>query len=208
MQYQRVTGQHVGDLLQTGEIQFRFAFKFVGAVAGADGNGQAVAAGTFHKFYGLIRIRVGGVFGSNFNGVFHAGQFAQFRFYDHAFAVGIIYHTFGQFNVFFKRILGTVDHNGSEAAVHAVFADFKISAVIQMQADGKTGVFYCRFHQLGQINMLGIFAGAGGNLQDQRSLFLYGGFHDTLDDLHVVNIERTNSIVPFIGFFEHFFCVN
>ena len=73
MQYQRVTGQHVGDLLQTGEIQFRFAFKFVGAMAGADGNSQAVAAGTFHKFYGLIRIRVGGVLGSNLYGIFHAG---------------------------------------------------------------------------------------------------------------------------------------
>ena len=79
MEYQGEAGQQVGDFFQTGKVQFGFAFKFVGAVAGADGDGQGVNAGAFYEFYSLVRIGVGGVFGVDLDGIFYAGQFALAR---------------------------------------------------------------------------------------------------------------------------------
>lgn len=65
-------------------------------------------------------------------------------------------------------MLAAVNHNGGEAAVDAGFADVKIFAVVQMQADRQTGVFDCCFNQLHQVDVVSVFAGAGTYLQNQR----------------------------------------
>lgn len=97
-------------------------------------------------------------------------------------------------------MLAAVNHNGGEAAVDAGFADIKIFAVVQMQADRQTGVFDCCFNQLHQVDVVSVFAGAGTYLQNQRGFFLLCCSNDTLDDFHVVDVEGTNSIVAFVSF--------
>ena len=205
MEHQREPGKHVGDLFQTGKIQFRFAFELVSPVAGADGDGQGVHTGPFHKFHSLVRIRIGGVFGVDLYGIFHAGQFAQFGFHHDPFVVGIVHHPFGQFDVFFKRIFGAVDHDRGKTAVHAGLADIEISAVIQVQGNGQTGVFHGGFHQVQQVAVLGVFPGPGGYLQDQGRFFFFGSIHNALDDFHIVDVKGANGIMAFVGFLEHFF---
>ena len=147
MQYKREARQHVGNFFKAGKIKFRFAFKFVSAVAGADSDSQRVNAGTFYKFNCLVRVGVGSVFGVYFNCVFNTGKAAEFCFNNNAFVVGVVNNTFGKLNVFFKRMLAAVNHNGGKAAVNAGFADFKIFAVVKVQADGQAGVFNGCFYQ-------------------------------------------------------------
>ena len=204
MENQREVGEHVGDFFQTSEVQFRFTFKFVCAVASADSDSQGVNASTFNKFYCLVRVSVGSVFSINFNSVFYACQFAKFCFNYNASIVSVVYYTFGQFNIIFKGVFAAVNHNGGEATIDASFADFKIFTVVKVQANGQAAVFNCSFHQFHQVDMASVFTSASGNLQNQGSLFNFCCFYDTLDDFHVVYVESTNSIFTFIGFFKHF----
>ena len=74
MQYQREAGQQVGDFFEAGKIKFRFAFKFICAVAGADCNSKGINAGAFYKFNSLVGVGVGCVFGVYFNSVFNTGK--------------------------------------------------------------------------------------------------------------------------------------
>ena len=93
MQNQRIARQQVGDFFQTSEVQLRFAFEFISAVAGADSDCQAVAAGAFNKLYSLIRIGVGCVFRVNLYSVFNASQTAQLSFYNNAALVSVFNNT-------------------------------------------------------------------------------------------------------------------
>ena len=81
--------------------------------------------------------------------------------------MGIFYDFLGQSDVFLERMLGTVDHYGSEAVVHALLAYIKIFSVIQVQGYVKTCVLDGCFYQLYKICRLGIFAGSGGHLEDE-----------------------------------------
>ncbi len=108
------------------------------------------------------------------------------------------------FDIFLEGMLAAVDHNGGEAAVHTGLTDFEVLAVIKMQADRQTGVLNRRLDQLHQIDVVGVFARASGYLQNQGGLLLLSGSDDTLNDFHVINVEGTNGVVTFIGFFEHF----
>ena len=87
MQYQWEAGQQVGDFFKAGKVKFRFAFKFICAVAGADSNSKGVNAGAFYKFNSLVGVGVGSVFGVYFNCVFNTGKAAEFSFYNNAFGL-------------------------------------------------------------------------------------------------------------------------
>ena len=204
MENQREVGEQIGDFFQTSEVQFRFTFEFVSAMAGADGNSQGVNASAFNKFYSLVRVSVGSVSSCNFNCVFYACQFTKFSFNYNAFVVSIVYNAFSQFNIFFKGVFAAVNHNGGEATVNASLADFEIFTVVKVQADGQAAVFNCSFNQFHQVNVASVFTSASGNLQNEGSLFNFCCFNDTLDDFHVIYVESTNSILAFIGFFKHF----
>ena len=80
----------------------------------------------------------------------------------------------------------------------------KAVAVVQVQADGQAGLNDGGLHQLDQIGVVGIGAGALGDLEDQGSVDLFGRFGDALDDLHVVDIERADGVTAVIGLLEHF----
>ncbi len=117
--------------------------------------------------------------------------------------MGVIYNLFGQGDVVLKAVLGAVNHHGGKTAVNAGFADSKILAVVQMQSQIQSAVLNGGLHQLHQINMLGIFACAGANLQNQRRFCFLGGFSDALNNLHIVDVEGSDGVPSVIGFFKH-----
>ena len=113
----------------------------------------------------------------------------------------------GQGDILLKGLGGGVDHNGGKAAVDAALAELEGVAVIQMQRDRDFGIFDDRsFDELDKIGVVGIGAGALGDLENDRALQLPCRFRDSLHDLHIVNVECADGVSSVISLFEHFFC--
>ena len=72
-----------------------------------------------------------------------------------------------------------------------------------MQADGQAGLNDGGLHQLDEVGVVGVGAGALGHLQDQGGVDLLGSLGDALDDLHVVDVESADGVAAVIGFLEH-----
>ena len=175
------------------------------AVRGADGDGQGVTAGAFHKLLHVLRTGVGGVRSGDFYIVLDAGQGAQFRLHHYAVVMGVLNNLLGQGDVLLKGQRGTIDHDGGKATVDAGFAGLEVGAVIQMQGDGQVGIFDDgRFHQLHQISVVGVSTGALGHLEDDGRFLFAARLGDALDDLHIVDVEGTDGVTAGVGFFEHF----
>ena len=133
------------------------------------------------------------------------GKAAQLGFHPYAVVVGVFHDPLGHGDVLFKGMVRTVDHHGGEAAVHAGLADVEIRAVIQMEHNREIGFQQTGLNELHNIMLSSILAGPGGNLEDERGLFLGSRLHDSLNDFHVVDVERADGIVAFIRFLKPFF---
>ncbi len=57
-------------------------------------------------------------------------------------------------------------------------------------------------HEVAEIGVLRIAAGAAGGLDDDRALSLAGGFHDRLDLFHVVDVQSGYAVTVFGGVVE------
>ena len=207
MQDQGVVGQLLADGFQPGEVKVRLALELVGAMACADGNGQRVAARFFNKVHSLIGIREGmlGILYVFLN----AGQLAKLGLYPDTAGMGVFHNLLGNGDIFLVRQGGTVDHDGGEAAVDAVLAHLKGRTMVQMDADRNAGVLnQGSLDQLHDVDLAGIFSGAGRNLQNHRRLLFRGSTHNALNDFHIVDVKRTNGEFAFIGSFKHFFGAN
>ena len=180
--------------------------ELISTVAGADGNGQRVYAGAGDELFHLGRIGEHGVGGRDVHIVLDTGQLAQLAFHNDTAGVSIFHNLLGDGDVLFKAVLAAVDHDGRKTTVDAGLTDLKTLAVIQMQGDGQVGVGDGSFHQLGQVDVLGILAGTGRHLQNDGRLLQLGSFGDTLDDFHIIDVESTDGVTAGIGFLEHFFC--
>ena len=110
-----------------------------------------------------------------------------------------------RFDILFKRFGGSVDHDRGESVIDTRLTCFKGITMVQMENDRKTGFDDSSFNQFYQVGTVSVGTGAFGNLQDNRSVAFLRSFCDSLDDLHVVDIESTDSVSAFVGFFEHFF---
>ena len=113
--------------------------ELIGAVAGADGDGQRVAAGLGDELLHLLGAGVGRIVGGDLDLILDAGQGAQLGLHDNAVVVGILHDLLGDLDILGKGLGGGVDHDGGEAAVDAALAGLKVGAVIQMQHDGNIG---------------------------------------------------------------------
>ena len=119
--------------------------------------------------------------------------------------MGVLHHLLGDLDILSEGLGGGVDHHGGEAAVDAALAGLEAVAVIQVQADGQAGLDDGSLHQLHQVGVVGVGPGALGDLEDQRGADFLGSLGDTLDDLHVVDVEGADGIAAVIGLLEHFF---
>ena len=207
VEHDREAGQLLGALFEhvEPELGLGAGLELVGAVAGADGDGQGIAAGAGREVNDFFRMRVHGFVSFDRNFVFYTGQRAELSFDHNAVIMSILNNLAGQGDVFFIGPGGGVDHNGGETAVNAALAELEAVAMVQMQRDRDIGVFdHGSLNQLDQIGVVGIGAGTLGNLQDNGSFQFACSFGDTLDDLHVVDVESADSITAVIGLLKHF----
>ena len=186
------------------QLRFLTGFEFIGAVAGADSDGQRVHTRTGNKFFHFFGTGIGSVFSADVNVILNTGELAQFPFDNNTVVVGVFHHLFRQSDIFLKGKFGTVNHHRGETTVNAAFADFKIRTMIQMETNRQTGFDNSGFHQFHQIGGIGVFPGTGGYLKNQRRLHFLSGFGNTLNNLHIIDIECADRITAFIGFFKHF----
>ena len=190
------------------ELGLGAGLELVSAVAGADGDGEGVNTGLGDELLDLIGTGVGGILLGDVDIVLDAGQTAELTLDNDTLGVGILNDLAGQSDVVLEGMLGTVDHNGGEAAVDAGLADLEVLTVVKVDADGQVGVLNGSLDELHQVNVLGVLAGAGGNLQDKSGVKLLGSLGDALDDLHVVDVESADGVAVGIGVLEHFFAGN
>ena len=177
-------------------------------MTGANGNGKRIDAGLGDEllnFAGICELRVVGV---DVDIVFDAGQLAKLGLHHDAVRMGVFDNLARLGDVVLKAARGSIDHNGRKAAVDAGFADFEIRAMVKVQRDRDICVGDSRLDKLDKIDMLGIFARAGGNLEDNGRLQFGSRLCDSLDNFHVVDVERTNGITALICLFKHFGCCN
>ena len=105
--------------------------ELVGAVAGADRDGQRVAAGAGGEVNHFGGIGVGVVVGGNL--VLNAGEHAELTFYGHVVLVCVVNYFLGESHVLLVGEVRAVDHNGGEAVVDAVLAELEAVAVVEVQ---------------------------------------------------------------------------
>ena len=206
MQYDRESGQTFADFFEDVEAQLRFlaGFEFVSAVAGADRDGEGVAARLFGEFANLVGVGEAGVFRFHVDRVFDARELAELGLDDDAPVVRVSDDFFRDLDVFGERVVRRVDHDGSKAVVDGGLARFEVGAVVKVHDDGDVRRFHRGLDEVFEVDGVRIFARTCGNLQDQGGLAFLARFNDSLNGLHVVDVERADSIAAFIGFFEHF----
>ena len=118
--------------------------------------------------------------------------------------MGILHYLAGDGDILLEGLAGRVDHHGGKAPVNAALTGLKAVAVVQMEHDGQAGLNDGGLHQLHQIGVVGIGAGALGYLKDQRGLQVGRSLGDTLHDLHVVDVEGADGVTAVISLFKHF----
>lgn len=105
-------------------------------------------------------------------------------------------------------MVGTVDHDRRKPHVDTVSAKFKGVPVIQVEGRGNVipeflGIGRGALGHIPQKGLVGIFPGAGRDLEDHRR----PGFHASLDNglelLHIVEIIGGNRITARCRLFEH-----
>ena len=103
----------------------------------------------------------------------------------------------GDFDIFLKRLVRGVNHHAGKTFINALFAQLEGVTVIQMngnrnirEADGGLDEFL-------EINRIGVGTCALGNLENERSFFFFASLDDGLDQLHVVHVERAESVFAF-----------
>ena len=136
--------------------------------------------------------------------VLDARKFSELRFDHHAVIVRVFDDLFGEGDVLFPGLGRSVDHDGREAAVDGRLADLKIRAVVKVHRDGNVRRFDCGLDKVTQIYRVRIFSCAGGDLQDHGGTALVCRFHNGLDHLHIVDVERADRIAARVRLFEHF----
>ena len=206
MEHDREAGQLLGAFFQyiEPELGLCAGLEFICAVAGADRNCEGVAAGTRCKINNLFRMGVHRFVRFNRYFVLNTGQGSQFCFNHNTMVMRIFHNLAGQGDIFFIRLGGSVDHNGSETAVNAALAEFKAVAVIEVQGDRNLRIQFNRsLNQLDQIDVVCIGTCALGNLQNNGSLQFARSVCNSLNDFHVVDVESADSIAAGVGLFKH-----
>ena len=211
MQNDGEAGQTLGDILQNVEAQGRgnqdavlvesalLGSELIGTVAGTDGDGQRVTAGLGNELLDLLGTGVRRMLGRNANLVLDACQRTKLGLDGDAVVVSIFNDLAGNLDIFGKGLGGSVDHDGSKAAIDTALTSLKAVAVIQMKGDGQTGLDDGSLNQLHQVGVVGIGTSTLGNLQNHGSIDFHGGFGDALNDFHVVDVESADGITAIVS---------
>lgn len=180
--------------------------ELVGAVRGADRDGQRIHARLLHEVFHVGGVGVVRVLGSHF--VFDAGQHAQLAFDRYVVLMSVFHHFLRQRHVFVIGQCRTVDHHRRETHVDAVLAQLERVAVVEVQYDGNVlaqflGVLHSALCHVAQQRLVGVLARACRHLQDDGRRGLDACLDDGLHLLHVVEVEGRNGVAALDGLGEH-----
>jgi hypothetical protein len=217
MEYDREAGQSLLNLFQNIETQRRrnqltlliasalCSGELVCTVGGTDSDSQGIAACTGNELLYLLRTGVMGILSGYIYLILNTSQSTQLSFYYYAMGVSILYYLLGDSDVLLKRLGGSIDHNGGKSVIDTGLAGLKAVAMIQMQNDRDIRILdNSSLNHLYQIGSVGISTSSFGYLQDNGGLALIGSLSDSLNDLHVVNVESADSITAIICLLKHF----
>ena len=209
------------DALDRQGVAGRRLGELVGAVAGADGDGQGIDLGLLHEVGGLFRVGqqlavIEHAFGAN--AVFltgHAGlqaaQATQLALDGHTAGMGegngllghahVVVVVGGGLAVFAQR---AVHHHRGKTQLDRALADVRAGAVVLVHAHRDMREFLDGGQdQVAQEGRASVFARAGGSLNDDRGVRLVGRFHDGAHLLKVVDVEGRHAVAELSGVVEH-----
>ena len=147
--------------------------------------------------------------GGNF--IFDAGEHAEFAFHRHIAGMSVFDNFLRERDVFIVGKSGTVDHDGGETEVDTGFAELKAVAMVKMQNDRNralavadlSGVFHRALRHVAEKGLVGVVAGAFGDLKDHRRLIFSASLNDCLKLFHVVEVESGDRVMTRHRLFEH-----
>ena len=184
------TGLRVTGALLRGEL--------VGTVAGTDGDSQAVAAGTGSEINYLFRFGIVANLGSHL--VLNTCEHAELSLNGYVELVSIVNHFLGEGDILLVRQRRSVDHHAGETEVHTALAELEAVTVVEVQTDLRVlptellGVLNSALSHVTEQGLVSVVTGTFGYLEDYRRFGLSRSFDDSLELLHVIEIESRDCI--------------
>ena len=209
-----------GDAVHREDVAGRLAGELVGAMAGADGNGERVDAGARDEVLRLRRVGehhvvrqcafcADTVFLAGLPGLerAEAAEFALDRHAHHmrhladaARHLDVVVVARGRLGVFLQR---AVHHHAGEAGADRLLADRRARAMVLVQHERDVRVLLDGGeHHVPQVGLARVLARAGRGLQDHRAAGFFRRFHDGLDLLQVVDVEGGHAVAVVGGVVE------
>ena len=155
----------------------------------------------------LLRTSVVGLLSGDL--ILNTGEDTKLSLDSHVVLVSIVNNLLCQSDILLVRKRGSVNHDRREAHVHAALAELEGVAVIKVEADLRMlptkllGIFDSTFRHVTEKGLVGIFTRSAGNLEDNRRLCLRGSLDDSLELLHVVEVESGDGVTASDSLSEH-----
>ena len=200
------------ELARLGVTRALLWLELVGAVRGADGDRERVAAGLGGELDDFLGLRVVALLGLDL--VFDAGEDAELGLDRHVVLVRVVDDLLRELDVLLEGKGASVDHDGREAGVDAALARLEAVAVVEVEdnlrllAAELLGVLDRAFGHVAENRGVRVLAGALGDLHDDGRLGLDRGLDDGLHLLHRVEVERGNGVAALDRLCEHFLGVD
>ncbi len=186
--------------------------EFIGAVGGADGDGQRVDRRPFDEVDDLLRLGVGRVLRLDL--VLDPGQAAELAFDRDAEGAGEIDDLARQGDILLIGEVRAVDHDRREAVIDAGLGQIEGVAVVEVEGDGDglvralgllhlPGHAHRPFGHVAEEGLVGVLPGAARDLEDDRRARLGAGRDDGLELFHIVEIVGRHRVPPGEGAPEH-----
>ena len=220
VEYDGEAGELLFDLVQDVESEGRrnelaglrvagalFGSELVSAVAGTDGDGEAVATAAGAEIDYLFGLGVVAYLGGYL--ILYAGENTEFGFYGNIVSVSVFYDLLGEGDVLLVGEAAAVDHYAGETVVDAVLAEFEGVTVVEVENDFRSlateflGILYSTLGHVAEDGAVGIVTGALADLHDDGALGFYGSLHDGLHLLEGVEVESGDGIATCYGLLEH-----
>ena len=183
------------------------ARELVSAVAGADGDGERIAASLGGELDNFLRLRVVRLGRGDL--VLNTGENAELGLDSDVMLVSVCDNLLGELDIVRERKVRTIDHDARETAVNAALAGLKAVTMVKMENDlgllaaELLGVLYSALSHVAENRGVGVLARTLGNLHDDGGLSLNRSLDDSLHLLHCVEVESRNRITALDGLGEH-----
>ena len=172
--------------------------ELVGTMGSSDGDGEGVATGTGSEVDDLLGTGIVGLLCGDL--ILDTCENTELGLYGDIILVCIVDDLLGQGDVLLVGEGGSIDHDRGEAEIHAALAELEGITVVEMEADlgilpsEFLCILYCTFGHVAKKGLVRIVASALGNLKDDRGLLCCCGLDDSLELLHVVEVECGDSV--------------